>query len=342
MGERERGNERDEDEGRGRTVDATGCGEAAVDVRELTKRYPGGALANDRLTLRIARGEVFGLLGPNGAGKTTLVLQVLGLLKPTSGTIAVEGVDVLAHPERVKRLYGYMPQARVAMRGMEVWRALYVTGRLSGLDAAAARRQGEALIERLGLGEHRGVFLERLSGGMTRVAAFAMALMGTPRLVVFDEPTNELDPVRRRAVWEVVRELGRGGDTTCLLVTHNVLEAEGAVDRVAIVDRGRVVALGTPGELKAGLGDEVRLEVVLKGEVAQNGGRAETEARLDVLGRRLDLSPGRYAVFLPRRGVGAAVDALLGGLGPLVDDFRVAPPSLEDVYIHHAGRTLAV
>lgn len=96
------------------------------------------------------------------------------------------------------------------------------------------------------------------------MAAFAVALMGEPRLVVLDEPTNELDPVRRRTVWEIVRELGRDGGTTCLLVTHNVLEAEWAVQRVAIVDRGRVVALGTPGELKARLGDEVRLEVVLK------------------------------------------------------------------------------
>jgi ABC-type multidrug transport system ATPase subunit len=315
--------------------------EPAVEVRELTKRYPGGTLANDRLSLRVARGEVFGLLGPNGAGKTTLVLQVLGLLKPTSGAIAVEGVDVLAHPERVKRLTGYMPQARIAMRGMELWRALHVTGRLRGQTDAAARRQGEALIERLGLGEQRSTYVERLSGGMTRVTAFALALMGTPRLVVLDEPTNELDPVRRRVVWEVVRQIGSGGETTCLLVTHNVLEAEGAVDRVAIVDRGRVVALGTPGELKAGLGDEVRLEVVLKTETAQNGDRAAVEARLDALGRRLDLAPGRYGVFVPRRGVGAAVDTLLGELGPRLDDFRVAPPSLEDVYIHHAGRTLA-
>jgi ABC-type multidrug transport system ATPase subunit len=315
--------------------------EAALDVRELTKRYPGGTLANDALSLRVERGEVFGLLGPNGAGKTTLVLQVLGLLKPTSGAIEVEGIDVLAHPERVKRVSGYMPQARVAMRGLEVWRALHVTGRLRGLDDAAARGQAAALIGRLGLDEHRNTFLDRLSGGLTRVAAFAMALIGRPRLVVLDEPTNELDPLRRRAVWDALRELGRAGDTTCLLVTHNVLEAEGAVDRVAIVDRGRVVALGTPGELKARLGDEVRLEVVLKTDVAQNGQRADAEARLDALGRRLDLAPGRYAVFVPRPAVGGAVDVLLGDLGPRLDDFRVAPPSLEDVYIHHAGRTLA-
>jgi ABC-type multidrug transport system ATPase subunit len=315
--------------------------EAAVEVRELTKRYPGGTLANDRLSLRVERGELFGLLGPNGAGKTTLVLQVLGLLRPTVGSVVVEGIDVVAHPERVKALSGYMPQTRVAMRGLELWRALYVTARLRGLDDAAAGRQSAALVERLELGAHRGVFLDRLSGGLTRVAALAMALIGAPRLLVLDEPTNELDPLRRRAVWELLGELGRRGDTTCLLVTHNVLEAEGAVGRVAIVDSGRIVALGTPGELKAGLGDEVRLDVTLTPGALPSAGRAEAEARLDALGRRLDLSAGRYAVFVPRGRVGAAVDALIGGAEPWLDDFRVAPPSLEDVYIHHAGRALA-
>lgn len=313
----------------------------AIEARDLVKRYPDGTVANDGLSLRVERGEVFGLLGPNGAGKTTLVLQVLGLLAPTSGSVAVEGIDAAVHPERVKELAGYMPQTRVAMRHLEVWRALYVTGRLRGQDEAAARRQTDALVERLDLGEHRGKFLGRLSGGLTRVAAFAVALMGTPLLVVLDEPTNELDPVRRRAVWEIVRDLGRGGATTCLLVTHNVLEAEWAVGRVAIVDRGKVVALGTPGELKAGLGDEVRLEVVLKPAAAQNGQLERAEEHLGRLGRRLALRAGHYAVFVPRRGVGAAVDALMADLDGAVDDFRLAPPSLEDVYIHHTGRGLA-
>jgi ABC-type multidrug transport system ATPase subunit len=312
----------------------------AIDVQNLTKRYKGGTLANDGLSLRIQRGEIFGLLGPNGAGKTTLVLQLLGLLTPTAGTIVVEGVDVIAHPDQVKEFAGYMPQARVAMRNLEVERALYITGRLRGQADRAAKAQAEELIERLDLGEYRRQFLDRLSGGLIRVAAFAMALMGTPRLVILDEPTNELDPIRRRVVWDVIRGLSQTGDLTCLLVTHNVLEAERAVDRVAMIDRGKVAALGTPGELKARLGDEIRLEVVLR----LDGGQYEAALteRLARLGRLITLRPGHHAVFVPREGVGQAIDLLLSDLAGDVDDFRLAPPSLEDVYIELAGQKIDV
>ncbi len=327
-------------------VSTTNCGSQgplAVDVRDLTKRFKSGkseTLANDALSLQIKRGEVFGLLGPNGAGKTTLVLQVLGLLTPTSGSITVEGVDVVAHPEQVKTLAGYMPQTRLAMHNIEVERALYITGRLRGLADGVARKQAEELIEHLELGEHRRKFVSRLSGGLTRVAAFALALMGKPRLVVFDEPTNELDPVRRRVVWDTIRDLNRRRDVTCIVVTHNVLEAERVVERVAMVDHGRVVALGTPGELKARLGEEVRLEVVLKPEVAQHGRLEPARERLATLGTVVDLRPGHYAVFIHRHGVGGAVDALLRDMEGMLDDFRLAPPSLEDVYIHLAGQKL--
>jgi ABC-type multidrug transport system ATPase subunit len=197
------------------------------------------------------------------------------------------------------------------------------------------------LIERLELGDHRNQFLDRLSGGLMRVAAFAMALMGEPRFIVLDEPTNELDPLRRRVVWETIRDLNQARPVTCLLVTHNVLEAERVVERVAVVDGGRVVAVGTPGELKARLGDEVRLEVVLKSEIPQNGHLAAIEGSLAALGRTVTLRPGYYAVFVPRHGVGAAVDAMMADLEGALDDFRLAPPSLEDVYIHLAGQKIA-
>jgi ABC-type multidrug transport system ATPase subunit len=311
----------------------------AIDVRNLTKRYKDGTLANDELSLRIHRGEIFGLLGPNGAGKTTLVLQLLGLLAPTSGTIVVEGIDVVGHPERVKELAGYMPQTRVAMRNVEVERALYITGRLRGQSDKAASVQVAGFVERLDLGEHRRQYLDRLSGGLMRVAAFAMAMMGKPRLIVLDEPTNELDPIRRRIVWDVIRDLSRSGDVTCLLVTHNVLEAERAVDRVAMIDRGKVAALGTPGELKVRLGDDIRLEVVLRSDSDNSECAA---ARLAQLGRSITLRPGHHAIFVRRETVGRAVDILLTELADDVDDFRLAPPSLEDVYIDLAGQKIEV
>ena len=328
------------DTGIRRMASADLAGTVAIDVRELTKRYKGGKLANDRLSLQVERGQVFGLLGPNGAGKTTLVLQVLGLLAPTSGEITVEGVDVVRRPNLIKPFSSLMPQTRVAMRNLELRRALYITGRLRGLGDREARRQTEALIERLELGEHRDQYLDRLSGGLMRVAAFAMALMGEPRLIVLDEPTNELDPVRRRVVWDIIGELNRERLVTCVLVTHNVLEAERVIERVAMVDGGRVVAVGTPGELKSRLGDEVRLEVVLKPEAARDGQAQGVEGSLARFGRVVGLRHGQYAVFVRREGVGSAVDEILHGLEGVLDDFRLAPPSLEDVYIHLAGQKL--
>jgi ABC-type multidrug transport system ATPase subunit len=312
----------------------------AVEVRDLTKRYKDGTLANDCLSLRIESGEVFGLLGPNGAGKTTLVLQILGLLLPTSGSVRVEGIDVVAQPQAVKVFSGYMPQTRVAMRNLELHRALAITGRLRGQPEKAARAQTEGLLSRLELQEHRNQYLDRLSGGLMRVAAFAMALMGEPRLIVLDEPTNELDPIRRRIVWETIRELNQQRQVTCLLVTHNVLEAERVVERVAVIDGGRAVALGTPGALKAQLGEEIRLEVVLKPEVSHNGHRAAVEGELNALGRTVTFRPGHYAVFVERKQVPGAVSAVMAGLESAIDDFRLAPPSLEDVYIHLAGQKL--
>jgi ABC-type multidrug transport system ATPase subunit len=158
--------------------------------------------------------------------------------------------------------------------------------------------------------------------------------------VVLDEPTNELDPVRRRTVWDTIQTLNDSRGVTCLLVTHNVLEAERVVKRVAVIDGGRVVAMGTPGELKARLGNEVRLEVVLKSEVVQDSQCAVVEARLTDLGRLLTLRPGHYAVFVDRGRVAETVGSVMGELETSIDDFRLAPPSLEDVYIHLAGHKL--
>lgn len=315
-------------------------GSLSIDVQGLTKRYKGGKIANDNLTLQVQRGQIFGLLGPNGAGKTTLVLQLLGLLAPTWGEIILEGVDVVRHPDRVKTFSSLMPQTRVAMRNLEVWRALYITGRLRGQDAGQARRQTETLLDRLDLGKERDTYLDRLSGGMMRVASFAMALMGDPRVIVLDEPTNELDPVRRRVVWDMVADLNREQRVTCLLVTHNVLEAERVIERVAMIDGGRVVAVGTPGELKNRLSDEVRLEIVLKPEAVRSSHLTSAVSRLQCFGSVIALRPGQYAMFVPRERVGDAVNEILGGLEDTLDDFRLAPPSLEDVYIHLAGQKL--
>ncbi|MFI6696497.1 ATP-binding cassette domain-containing protein [Streptomyces sp. NPDC050433] len=317
----------------------------AIEVRNLTRTYQSGkhgelVRANDDLTFSIARGEVFGLLGANGAGKTTLVSQLLGLVRPTSGSIRVEGVDVVSDPEAVKAVTGFLPQTGLSMRLVEVRRALHYTGRLRGQSESEARRQTGELIEELGLADVADRYVDQLSGGMMRLVNFGMALMGRTKLLILDEPTNELDPHNRRLIWDMVARRSATEGTTVVLVTHNVLEAEKAVHRVGVMHAGRITALGTPGELKARLGDKVRMELFVK------DGKALLSEEIDMLGGVGSVvagsREGTYLIHSDPEQMAGLVQAVTRDLGMArVDDFRLTRPSLEDVYLSMDGGVLA-
>ncbi|SDH56044.1 ABC-2 type transport system permease protein [Lentzea fradiae] len=307
----------------------------AITVRNLTRTYRTNqlVLANDDLTFSVGRGEVFGVLGANGAGKTTLVSQLLGLVRPTSGSITVEGVDVMADPDGVKRITGFLPQTELAMRELEVRRALHYTGRLRGQGETDARRQTDELLDELGLGPVSGRYVNQLSGGMMRLVNFGMALMGRPKLLVLDEPTNELDPHNRRLVWDVLARRSAAEGATVVLVTHNVLEAESVVDRVAVMRQGRIVTLGSPGELKHRLGDTVRMELQIR-----DGGELGA-AELALLGATGTVVPGtrdgRYLVHCAPARMPELVTVVTEGMATMeIEDFRLSRPSLEDVYLN--------
>lgn len=308
----------------------------AVEVRELVRAYRGrgGELvrANDGLTFSVPQGQVFGLFGANGAGKTTLVLQLLGLVRPTSGSITVNGIDVVRNPELVKSTVGFLPQRGLSMRLIEARHALHYTGRLRGQSEADARRQTDELIDELGLGPYANRQIERLSGGLMRLVNFGMTLMGRPELIVLDEPTNELDPHNRRLIWDKVQRLAAEDGTTVVLVTHNVLEAEKAVHRVAVMHGGRITAMGTPGELKEQTGAQARLELFVR-----DGGLLTDEESAQ-LGRIGEVTSGdrkgSYLVSAPPEKIQPLLEALVTDVGVTrVDDFRFARPTLEDVYL---------
>jgi ABC-2 type transport system permease protein len=312
----------------------------AIVVRDLTRVHRGGGpepvLANDRLSFSVRRGEVFGLLGPNGAGKTTLVSQLLGLVRPTAGDITVAGIDVVRDPEAVKAVTGYLPQTGLPMRMVEVRRALHYTGRLRGQPERDARAQTDELLDELGLDPVADRYVDRCSGGMMRLVNVGMALMGRPALLVLDEPTNELDPHNRRLVWEVLARRAAVEGTTVVLVTHNVLEAERAVHRVAVMHAGRITALGTPGELKARMGDLARLELFVK------DGADLAPRELDTLAAVGEVSPGRRdGDYLVRAAAGRApelMSAVTDRVGlDRFDDFRLGRVTLEDVYLELNG-----
>lgn len=310
----------------------------AIEAIDLTKVYKTGTRANDGITLTVRRGEVCGLLGPNGAGKSTFVQQVLGLMKPTSGQVRIFGIDAARQPDSVKRLIGYLPQTAFAMRDLLAEEALYFTARLKGLSHADALAQRAALLRDFDLEAVSKQAISTLSGGMQRSVGFAMALLGRPPLLLMDEPTNDLDPLRRRAVWDAIRRSVAEDGAACLLVTHNVLEAEHVVDRVALINAGKVVAQGTPGSLKGHVGEAIRVEVWLRDDASLG---EEQVARLSALGMLRRPRPQQLTLLVEPEGVGATVDVVLREIGPAaLADFHVATATLEDVYIELVGKPI--
>jgi ABC-2 type transport system ATP-binding protein len=301
---------------------------ALLEVRHLTKEYRGGLLANDDLSIDVRAGEVFGLLGPNGAGKTTLVSQVLGLLRPTSGQILLDGVDVARNPDVARRSCSYQPQGSAPLEGLTPVEAIELTGRIRGGRTPDVRRRAAELIDALDLGAWRNRTVP-LSGGVARLVSFCLAAVHPVRLAVLDEPTNDVDPLRRRLLWEQVRRLADTG-TAVLLVTHNVAEAERCVDRLAIVDRGRVQATGTPAVLKGELGGALRLEMTLE----QGDAVPPLPPYLHhpvVAGRRVVT---QTAMADAGEAVLWARDAQAQGA---LAEFQLCPASLEDVYVRSVG-----
>ncbi|GAT81473.1 ABC transporter ATP-binding protein [Streptomyces sp. F-3] len=312
-------------------------------VRGLTKTYPAlrarrGApaapevRATDGVELDVRRGEIFGLLGPNGAGKSTLVRQLTGLMRPDRGTVRILGHDIVAHPERAARILAYLGQESTALDELTVSLAAETTGRLRGLSLRQARAERDAVLDELGLAPIAGRPLKKLSGGQRRLACVAAALVGERPLLVLDEPTTGMDPVARRAVWAAVDRRRAERGTTVVLVTHNVIEAETVLDRVAVLDRGRVIACDTPSALKERVADEVRVELVWRE-------RAPLEVpEVAALKERAVESGRRWTLRLAPEEARAAVATVTGGAAfAALDDFTLATPNLEDVYLALGG-----
>jgi ABC-2 type transport system ATP-binding protein len=290
-----------------------------LDIRSLTKRYRNGTLANDGIDLAVEPGQVYGLLGPNGAGKTTLVRQVLGLLKPTSGTITLDGVDVVANPGYARRAIGSLPQSQLNMAGIRLGEWVSGVAQLYGVSASEARARTTALVERLQLEPFANTAMMAASGGVRRLAGFAAAIVADPRIIVLDEPTNDVDPVRRQLLWQLIGELGDRG-TTVLLVTHNLAEAERYLHQLAIIDRGRILRQGTPAQLRVMLSDRLHLHLTLAAPIDPHPAlHADPAAVGSYAFERADL--GLVVAWLEsQRDMGA------------ISDFRIGPPTLDDIY----------
>jgi ABC-2 type transport system ATP-binding protein len=304
----------------------------AIDVRELTRRF-GEFVAVDRVTFDVRPGEIFGFLGSNGAGKSTTIRMLCGLLHPTSGTARVGGLDVAADPEGVKRRIGYMSQRFSLYELLTVDQNIQFFGGLYGLRGERLARRRAFVLDMAGLKGRERMLARDLSGGWRQRLALGCAILHEPPILFLDEPTGGVDPISRREFWQLIDLLSRGG-VTVLVTTHYLDEAE-RCQRVALMHRGRIAAMGSIQEVKQIFRDRAIVEIRSEDPVA--------------VMRRLDEMPdvektslfGTAVHAMLARGVADRISltARLQAEGlPIVSEARVEP-SLEDVFLDVVERS---
>ncbi len=343
--------------------------DAAIDVQNLVKHYPKAPVnvnAVDDISFSVQRGEIFGLLGPNGAGKTTTIGVLTTSVIPTSGTSRIIGVDVVSDPMTVKQRIAVVPQQSNLDQSLRAREILTFHASYHGMSKAEREARADELLNELGLGDRGKDIVRRYSGGMAQRLMLARALMHSPDVLFLDEPTNSLDPQSRLFLWDRIRSLKEQG-VTILLTTHDMDEAEQLCERIAIMDKGHILVLNTPEELKKIVPGGTRLEVRVRepelatakiASTASTAGDGQAESRLL---KALRAIPGAHkveAVPMPEGEEGQqdiqifriyAEDAnkmILGATQAVTQsevelrDLRVARPSLEDVFIYLTGRNL--
>ncbi|HMB18858.1 MAG TPA: ATP-binding cassette domain-containing protein [Gaiellaceae bacterium] len=308
----------------------------AIEAHGLEKTYPGDVRALDGMSFSVEAGTIFALLGRNGAGKSTAVKILTTLSRPDAGEACVAGIDVLDDPDAVRHAIGVVAQRSGVDRDATGRENLTLQGQLYGLRGRALRERVSELLERFGLAEAGGRIARGYSGGMQRRLEVAMGLVHRPQVLFLDEPTTGLDPEARTFMWEEIARLAGDEHLTILLTTHYLEEAERLAERVAIVDRGRIVVEGTPESLKGELrGDAIHVGL----DEPESNGRvhAALERLPDIRELVLDGQSLRA-----RAGNGAAaIPSVLGALeaaGVRVTAATVSRPSLDDVYLRYVGR----
>ncbi len=307
-----------------------------IEVAGLVREFKNGPRAVDGIDLRVHPGEIYGFLGPNGAGKSTTVHMLTTLLPPTAGTASVAGYDITADGAAVRDVIGVALQDAaldVLLTGRE---HMKLQGGLHGLSSDEIAERGDALLERVGLADAADRRVGGYSGGMKRRLDLALALVHSPRVLFLDEPTTGLDVQSRAALWDEVSGLARREGVTVFLTTQYLEEADALADRVGIIDRGRLVAEGTPAALKAQIG-----RPTLEAVPAQSDQAERLEVVLSRFGDPLPVTNGSAAVRLSD-GTEELADVVRGldSEGIKVADLQLHAPSLDDVFLAKTGRSL--
>jgi ABC-2 type transport system ATP-binding protein len=311
--------------------------EPAIRVENIVKKY-GDFEAVKGVSFKVADGEIFGLLGPNGAGKSTLIRMMTTLIPVTSGKAIVGGHDVARDSNAVRRMIGVIPQALTSDQDLTVEENLIIYAKLYRVPRAQREKNIAEVLEAVDLTKWRTAQTKTLSGGMRRRLEIARGLVHDPRIFFLDEPTTGLDPVSRIAVWEMLNNLKKTRNLTMLLTTHYMEEADRLCDRIAIVDHGKLVALGTPVELKQSVPGSNVVEVQFNRE------DPEWKSRLEGLAGVTEVQSQSGGVYRVLTANGSQTTSQLvemaNTLGEQLTSLSVQNTSLDDVFVHYTGRQL--
>jgi ABC-2 type transport system ATP-binding protein len=311
--------------------------ELAIEVHKIVKRF-GDFTAVNEVDLEVRHGELFGMLGPNGAGKTTLVRMLTGIVPITSGEASVAGVDVRRDPSGVRRAIGVVSQALTSDIDLSGYENLDIYARFFDMSKSERSPRIEELLRAVGLWDRRKSLVKTYSGGMRRRLEIARGLVHKPKVLFLDEPTIGLDPQSRRVIWGLLADLRKGSELTVSLTTHYLDEAEALCDRVAIIDQGQIVALGTTQELKSRVPGSDTVELSLKVPLPE-----PRLAQLKALPGVRDVEPTPQGLRVRADGGAALLPRIIETLreaGIEVTDANLQRISLEDVFIRFTGRSL--
>ncbi len=304
----------------------------AIEAEALVKHF-GETLAVDDVSFSVPAGSVLGMLGPNGAGKTTTVRMMTTLTRPTGGTARVAGHDVVREPDAVRRAMGLTGQAATVDELLTGRENLRLIGSLYGLDGATIKRQSDDLLERFSLTDAASRVVKTYSGGMRRRLDLAVSLVATPPVLFLDEPTTGLDPRSRVELWDVLRELV-GDGTTLLLTTQYLEEADQLADTIVVIDKGRIIAEGTPLQLKDASGKAALVVTVSRADDID-----AADAMLRGIASEVHVDRAARSLIAPAEGLGdvTRAAALFEGSEIELDDLGLQRPSLDDVFLHLTG-----
>jgi ABC-2 type transport system ATP-binding protein len=317
---------------------------SVIQTKGLTKIFPGNVRAVDGIDFEVSAGEIFAFLGPNGAGKTTTIKMLNTLIQPTSGTAMVAGLDVVKNPTEVRKRIGYAAQDVGVDERATGRENLTLYGHFYRLDGKTIKQRVKELFELVDLTGYEDKMVSTYSGGMRKRLDLAMGLIHQPQVIFLDEPTTGLDPQTRVHLWDYINKLAKTMGVAIFLTTHYMEEADRLADRIAIIDLGKIMTMGTSDELKRSIGgdgvtltpsvekDEERQEFIRRAEAALSGKPFVMETKP---------SDGELAVYV--KDGGAAIPSImqiLGSQGIEVKTISMARPSLDDVFLKYTGRTI--